>query len=431
MEGPYDPETCLLETSSQYRAPTPPPCNPPLREPTLISFRISKDTLKRDFHKYPEFVEEINKLTFKRYLAFADVSPATSRVAWWKVDVPEYRLRTEDVNLSLIGTRRPLPEFFPECVRELYAAEAGTLCRPIHLHPPTKDDDGERGYDLHGPALEHLTLPTAYLYTTHRYQVSIPTLTHRNPQAQADAEPQSLTSASLTKRKWKILYDGDSLNFDDKFLDAEFKIRELWTEYGKDHPQETAKPCMHIDRFFEGLGDRIPFPDYYLPIDASLDIDVDEKEVEDPCGFQRELDSIQSAFSKLPNDPKEDTTPPTNTSPTEPIATDSNSIPPVDSQHANSIPPTADSNQPSSLTDSPQVLPTNLPQPPTPSPPPRSRARPTRSRASLPPKRSSTRVKDSDTTSLRFGLTAGFVLVGLSAAAGVAFSYMSRRALVR
>lgn len=249
----------------------------------VVSFGISKKALIDDFEQWPELASELEKFSFKRYLGMVNWSCVFDPKDRWLSPQPPPEAPPETTQIYLIGSQPPSLEYFPKFIKEMYPNEAAGLCRAISTAPPTEAmAEGARPpYQIKGPPLLHRKLETGYLYTTDSVGVRTKSVT-------------PYKSAEGTAKGWRI-YTEVSSNCDDRFEEAEDKLWKLRADYKVQHNPEEPMPFYTLEGgklLAYGIEHQLRLADYDVPVEVSLDIDVDE-EIEDPCDFKKEMIGVR------------------------------------------------------------------------------------------------------------------------------------------
>ncbi|KAG9048930.1 hypothetical protein FS837_011667 [Tulasnella sp. UAMH 9824] len=255
----------------------------------VVSFGISKKALIDDFKQWPELASELEQLSFKRYLGMVACSSVFDPKDRWLSPQPPPEAPPESTQLYLIGSQPPSIDYFPNFLKEMYPSEAAGLCRAISTAPraePTADE-ARQPYQLTGPPLICRKLETGYLYTTTTVNVRAKSVT---PYKSADG----------TTKGWRIVHNGISSICDDRFKDVEDKLWQLWAEYKRQHNSKEPMPGYELEGgkfFLNGIEHQLRLAEYDVPVEVSLDIDVDE-ELEDPCDFKKEVTAVRRTLYK-------------------------------------------------------------------------------------------------------------------------------------
>ncbi|KAG8949441.1 hypothetical protein FRC04_008540 [Tulasnella sp. 424] len=275
------PET-NIENDDQKNLPPP---QPQLEPRMLVTFSISSLLVQREWMDWPDFVEEVARMKFKRYHAYVYLSTIYDPLGLWKLPNRPPNPPPEKVRLALIGPSPPKSEYFPQKVISQHPAGPAEFCHPIALGDKgwfsflTERNQVREPLQVEGPQCK---LKSPYVYTGKRIEVIGTSLR---------------PSARGPENRWMIANNEEDERLGDSFLEDEGKLRRLTKEYEREHPDELPVAYTMEDGklLLDGIDHSLEFATYCVPVEFSLELESQNK-IEDPCDFLEEVISIRRAL---------------------------------------------------------------------------------------------------------------------------------------
>ncbi|KAG9018103.1 hypothetical protein FRB90_012254 [Tulasnella sp. 427] len=277
-----------MEDEDPISISVPPPL-PQLDARMLVTFQISTTALQREWQDWPDFVEQVKRMKFKRYHAYVYLSEVYDPLGLWNSESNRpLNPPLEKVRLALIGTTPPPEEFFNANTISMDPSAAAEMCHPIGLRctgsarreESALDEQPRTPLRVNGPELTRCKFDSAYVYTGTRFEVIGTSLSSK-------PSPDGLT------KRWMIANFKEDDRLGKSFLEDDIRLRKLAKDYYEEELLPPTFTVEHDIEMIDGIDVKLDFADYYaVPAEISLDLDVEEG-IQDPCDFWEEVVSIR------------------------------------------------------------------------------------------------------------------------------------------